>query len=175
MADAGSSPPGAVHTALPHDSATAHVAGSARYADDMPEAPGTLHLAVGLAPEGRGRIVRIDLTEVRAAPGVVAVFTAADIPGVNDVSPVFGDDPLFVEDEILYPGQPLYVVAATSNRAARGAARLAVVEIEPLPALISIDAARAAGAIIEDTQYMQRGDVVVALVAALHLLSRHDA
>jgi len=141
----------------------------------MPEAPGMLHLAFGLAPEGHGRIVRIELAEVRSAPGVVAVFTAADIPGINDVSPVFGDDPLFVEGEILYPGQPLFVVAATGNRAARVAARLAVVEIESLPALVSIDAARAAGSIIEDTQYMRRGDADAALAAAPHRLSGHVA
>ncbi|HEX4695216.1 xanthine dehydrogenase molybdopterin binding subunit [Sphingomonas sp.] len=171
MADAGPLPPGAVHAALPHDSAVAHVAGSARYVDDMPEAPGTLHLAFGLAAEGHGRIVALDLTAVRAASGVVAVFTAADIPGVNDVSPVVHDDKLFAEDEILYPGQPLFVVAATGNRAARIAARLAVVEIEPLPALVTIGAARDAGSVIEETQRMARGDAETALAAAPHRLS----
>ena len=72
MADASPPPPGAIHAAIPHDSAVAHVVGGARYVDDTPEAPGTLHLAFGLAPEGHGRIVGLDLAAVHSAPGVVA-------------------------------------------------------------------------------------------------------
>jgi xanthine dehydrogenase large subunit len=162
---------GTVHEAIPHDSAVGHVTGGARYVDDIPEAPGTLHLAFGLAREGRGRIVDLGLTAVRAAPGVVGVYTAADIPGVNDVSPVAGDDRLFADGEVLNPGQQLFVVAATSHRAARVAARLASVTIEPLPALVTIDAARAANSLIEDSQVMARGDADAALAAASRRLS----
>src|SRR4051794_40153996 len=127
---------------LRHDSAEAHVTGTARYVDDLPELPGTLHLAFGLAADGHSRLAGLDLTEVRAAPGVVAVFTAADIPGENNVGPVFHDDRLLAVDEILSPGQPLFLVAATSNRAARIAARLAKVEAEPRPAQVTIAEAR---------------------------------
>jgi xanthine dehydrogenase large subunit len=167
--------PGAVHQAIAHDSAVGHVTGGARYVDDLPEAPGTLHLAFGLARDGHGRIVDIDLSAVRAAPGVVAVYTAADIPGINDVSPVFGDDRLFADGEVLYPGQQVFVVAATSHRAARVAARLATVTIDPLPALVTIEAARAARSLIEDSQRMARGDADAALAAAPHRLSGHVA
>ncbi len=161
-------PPGAVRQPLRHDSAEAHVAGRALYVDDMPEAPGTLHLAFGLARDGHARLLSLDLAAVRAAPGVVAVLTAADIPGRNDVSPVAGDDRLFVEDEILYPGQPLFVVAATSTGAARRAARAYTAEVEPRPALVTIGQALAAGSVIEDTQRMARGDAEAALAAAPH-------
>jgi xanthine dehydrogenase large subunit len=153
---------------LRHDSAEGHVSGGARYVDDLPEAPGTLHLAFGLAADGHGRLTGLDLAAVRAAPGVVAVFTAADIPGENNVGPVFHDDLLFAENEILYPGQPLFVVAATSNRAARIAARLAKVEAEPLPAIVTIDEALDAGADLEPAQRMARGDAGAALDAAPH-------
>src|SRR3954469_5866336 len=124
MADVDLPRPGAVNQPLRHDSAVEHVAGHARYVDDMPEAPGLLHLAFGLATDGHAKLRSLDLEAVRAAPGVVAVYTAADIPGVNDVSPVAGDDKLLAEGEILYAGQPLFLVAATSYRAARAAARL---------------------------------------------------
>jgi xanthine dehydrogenase large subunit len=156
---------------LRHDSAEGHVAGSARYVDDLPEPPGTLHLAFGLAGDGHARLNRLDLSQVRAAPGVVAVFTAADIPGENNVGPVFHDDLLFAEDEILYPGQPLFVVAATGNRAARAAARLARVDAEPLPALVTISEALAAGSVLEPPQIMARGDAEAALAGAAHRLS----
>ena len=137
----------------------------------MPEAPGTLHLAFGLAADGHARLTRLDLTEVRAAPGVVAVFTAADIPGENNVGPVFHDDRLFAEDDILYPGQPLFLVAATGHRAARVAARLAKVETEPLPALVTIAEAMEAGSQLEDPQTMARGDARAALAGAAHRIS----
>jgi xanthine dehydrogenase large subunit len=174
VADGTVAPPageGAVHRPLPHDSADLHVAGAAAYVDDLPEAPGTLHLAFGLAADGRSRLAALDLSKVRAAPGVVAVFTAADIPGENNVGPVFHDDRLFAEDEILYPGQPLFVVAAESTRAARLAARLAAVEAEPLPALVTIADAFDAGSDLEPAQRMARGDVQAALDQATHRLS----
>ncbi|MEA3045313.1 MAG: xanthine dehydrogenase large subunit [Sphingomonadales bacterium] len=161
----------AVSRPLRHDSAEGHVAGSALYVDDLPDAPGTLHLAFGLATDGHARLTGLDLTAVRAAPGVVAVFTAADIPGENNVGPVFHDDRLFAEDEILYPSQPLFVVAATNHRAARVAARLAKTAIEPLPALVTIGEAMEAGSQLEDTQTMVRGDAKAALDGAAHRLS----
>jgi xanthine dehydrogenase large subunit len=150
---------------LRHDSAEGHVAGAALYVDDLPEAPGTLHLAFGLAADGHGRLKVLDLSAVRGSPGVVAVFTAADIPGENNVGPVFHDDLLFAEDEILYPGQPLFVVAAISNRAARIAARLAKVETELLPALVTIAQAEEE---FEAPQIMARGEAGAALAAAPH-------
>ncbi len=156
---------------LRHDSAPAHVAGTARYVDDIPELSGTLHLAFGLAQDGHATLLGLDLTAVRAAPGVVAVFTAADIPGENNVGPVFHDDRLFAENEILYPGQPLFVVAATSTRAARLAAKLAKVETEPLPALTTIADALRAGSALEPTQRMARGDAQAALATAPHRLT----
>ncbi|UKE74232.1 xanthine dehydrogenase molybdopterin binding subunit [Xanthomonas graminis] len=156
-----------VHRSLHHDSAQAHVSGQARYIDDLPEPPGMLHLAFGLSEHAHARLLRVDLTPVRAAPGVVAVFAAADIPGENNVAPVAHDDPLFARDEVLYHGQPLFVVAADSHAAARRAARLARVEYAPLPALLSIAEARAAGAVLEPAQRMARGgDVDAALAAA---------
>ncbi|MCX8475749.1 MAG: xanthine dehydrogenase molybdopterin binding subunit [Sphingomonas sp.] len=162
---------GAVHQPLRHDSADLHVAGTAIYVDDLPEPPGMLHCAFGLAADGHARLVALELEAVRAAPGVIAVYTAADIPGVNDVSPVAGDDRLLAEGEILFPGQPIFIVAATSNRAARIAARLGKAVVEMLPAFISISDAAEAGSYIEDTQYMRRGDADAALAAAPHRIS----
>ena len=89
--------PGVVNTPVKHDSAVRHVSGSAVYIDDIREPEGTLHIAPGCAPAARGQHQGSRSRRVRAAPGVVAVLTAADIPGVNDVSPVKGDDPVFAD------------------------------------------------------------------------------
>ena len=171
MCEADPIQPGAVHQPLRHDSADLHVAGTALYVDDLPEPPGLLHCAFGHASDGHSTLVTLDLDAVRAAPGVVAVFTAADIPGANDVSPVAGDDRLLADGEILYPGQPLFLVAATSFRAARSAARLGKAVVEPRAALITIAEAAAAHSLIEPSQTMRRGDAEAAIGAAPHRLS----
>ena len=120
-----------VRQSLPHDSGIKHVQGAAQYIDDIREPEGTLHVAVGQSPKARGRLLSLDVSAVRAVPGVVAVLTAADIPGKNDVSPAFGDDPLFVDTDISFLGQALFAVVATDRDIARRAVKKAVMEIEP--------------------------------------------
>ncbi len=171
MADRAAAPPLRLAPAHPHDSAHLHVSGAATYTDDGPEPPGMLHLAFGQSSEAHAAIVALDLSAVRAAPGVVAVFTASDIPGANDVSPVAGDDRLLADGEVLCVGQAIFLVAASSRDAARKAARLARIDYAPRPALVSIAAARAASSLIEPTQRMARGDTAAALAAAPHRLS----
>jgi xanthine dehydrogenase large subunit len=166
MSDLGLPPNGLVHAPLIHDSAPLHVAGNALYVDDAPEPRGMLHLAFGLSREAHARIVSMDLSAVRAVPGVAAVFTAADIPGANNVAPVAHDDKLLAEDLVEFVGQPLFLVAATSVKAARVAARLGKIAYESLPVLTSIDQARAADSRIEPDQVMRRGDVDAALAEA---------
>lgn len=164
MADAKSIS-GLVSKALPHDSAPLHVAGSALYADDVAEPGNMLHLAFGGSAHAHANILSMDLEAVRAAPGVVAVFTAADIPGDNNVAPVFHDDLLLAQDKAVFTGQPLFLVAATSVKAARMAAGLGKIEYESLPAILTIAGARAANATLEPAQVMRRGDMA-ALVGA---------
>ena len=173
MADSAATPPvietapfQGVHAALPHDSAARHVAGSAVYVDDLPEPAGLLHVAFGLSARAHARITRMDLSAVRAAPGVVLVLSAEDVPGENDVSPVIHDDRLFAAGEVYCVGQSLFAVAATSLAAARAAAAKAVVEYEDLPAAIDIAAARALDLKIEASQRMARGDAQAALATS---------
>jgi xanthine dehydrogenase large subunit len=96
---------------------------------------GTLHLAPDRAPAARGRIVRIDLEAVRKVPGVIAVLTAADIPGRNDVSPGMGDDPMLAADTIEFDGQVVFaMVAETRDIARRAAPRVSARSRSPFPA-----------------------------------------
>src|SRR5580700_4283096 len=105
--------------AFAHDSAVRHVCGSAVYVDDIREPEGTLHVAVRGAAVARGRIKRLVLDRVREAPGVVAVLTAADIPGRNDVGPIKGGDPMLAEGAVEFHGQVLFAVVAEARDAAR--------------------------------------------------------
>jgi len=159
-----------VHKPHPHDSARLHVSGAAAYVDDIREPQGTLHLAVGMGDKAHGRLRSLDLAAVRAAPGVVAVLAAADIPGKNDIAPVFADEPLLAFDEILFHGQALFVVAATTRDAARRAARLAKIDIEEKTPALTVDDALAGGLRVQEDYAYGRGDVQRALAAAPHRL-----
>ena len=118
-------PAGGVGAPLPHDSAHLHVTGEAVYTDDIPEVRGTLHAAIGMSERAHARIKSIDLTRVRAAPGVVAVLTAKDVPGKNDYGPVVADDPIFATTlvAVLRPVDLRGRGADRRRGTARGAAR----------------------------------------------------
>ncbi|MFN3663250.1 xanthine dehydrogenase molybdopterin binding subunit [Yoonia sp.] len=135
---------------LPHDAAHLHVTGAARYIDDIPTPAGTLHLAFGLSDVAKGVITAMDIEAVRAAPGVIAVLSAADLPYVNDVSPNAHDEPLLAVDRVHYLGQPLFLVVADSHLAARKAARLGEIEIDAETPVLTIDQAMQADSRYED-------------------------
>jgi xanthine dehydrogenase large subunit len=154
-----------------HESAHLHVAGEATYIDDIRELEGTLHAALGLSPVAHGKLLSIDTLRLRAEPGVAAVFTAADIPGANDVGPiVHGDDPILADGTLHYLGQPMFAVIARDRRVARHVAARAkeFVTVEPLPALLSAREAHAAKAYVVPPMHLQRGDARSALDAAPH-------
>jgi xanthine dehydrogenase large subunit len=114
-----------VGRARPHESSVLHVLGQATYTDDIAELAGTLHAALGLSSRAHARITAIDLEPVRASRGVVAVITAADIPGTNDCGPIIHDDPILADGLVEYVGQPIFLVVADTHDNARRAARLA--------------------------------------------------
>ena len=154
-----------------HDSARLHVSGAAAYIDDIREPQGTLHLAPGLSPATRGRIKTLDLAKVRAAPGVVAVLTAADIPGHNNTSHAFNDDPLIADGVVVVRGQVIFVVVAQTRDQARRAARLAHVEIEEETAILTIEDALAADAKILPDYDFRVGDPGQAIAQAPNQLA----
>jgi xanthine dehydrogenase large subunit len=155
---------------LAHDSAGLHVSGEARYVDDLPEAEGTLHAALGLSAETHARVLELDLAPVRAAPGVRAVVAATDIPGANNIGPVIRDEPVFATDTVQFRGQPLFAVAAGTRDEARRAARLARVRYEPLEPVLTIEQALAAKQFVLPALSVSRGDAQGALAHAPHRL-----
>ena len=149
--------------ALPHDSAERHVSGRALYIDDLPEPEGILHIALGGSPVARGKLVSLDVRDVRAAPGVVAVLTAADIPGKNDVSPAMGDDPMFASDQVEFVGQALFAVVAHTRDAARRAVRLVKTVIEEEKPSVTVEDALERNETVLPDYAFGRGDVAEAL------------
>jgi xanthine dehydrogenase large subunit len=164
----------AIGVPLPHESAELHVSGEAAYTDDLPELAGTLHVALGLSRYAHARIASLDLSAVRAAPGVVDVLTAGDIPGENNCGPVLHDDPILAEDTVFYLGQPVFAVIATSRELARRAAALAksddVVRYEPLEAVLTVAAARERKQYVLPPLHLTRGEPAAKIAAAAHRL-----
>ncbi len=160
--------PRVVRKALAHDSAARHVSGSAAYVDDLPEPAGTLHVAPGGSPVAAGKIRKLDLGAVRRAPGVIAVLTAADIPGHNNIGAIVPDEPLFADKEVRFHGQPLFAVVADSYIAARKAAKLAKIDIAPSKALIGVDDALKANTKVLDDYDFINGDARKEIAASNH-------
>ena len=161
---------GGVGAAIPHDSGHLHVSGEAVYTDDIPELRGTLYSAIGMSERAHARIKSIDLARVRAAPGVVAVIAARDIPGRNDYGPVIADDPIFATALVQYHGQSIFAVAAKTMEQARRAARLAAIEYEDLKPNLTAKAALKDQSFVLPTERLVRGNPRAAIASAPHRL-----
>jgi xanthine dehydrogenase large subunit len=155
----------------PHESAKLHLTGKAQYIDDITAPEGCLHAYVGMAKVACGLLKSQDLSAVLAAHGVVDVITAKDIPGHVDIGPVFGGDPLLVEEQINYFSQPLFAVAATSYSAARKSALLGLADIEASPPLLTLEQAQIANKQVRPSHSLVKGDSNAALAESINTLS----
>ena len=166
--DALAPPAGVSH---PHESAHLHVSGEAVYVDDIPELHATLHAALGLSERAHARVLALDLSAVRAFPGVVDVLLARDIPGMNSCGPILDDDPILAGASVHYLGQPMFAVIADSHDGARCAARLARVKYQDLPPVLSALAAKEQDALVIPPMHRARGDAAGALARAPRKMS----
>jgi xanthine dehydrogenase large subunit len=120
---------------LPHDSAVGHVTGLAPYIDDLRPMVGELCVGFVGSPVAAGRLDHVDTSPALMLPGVVACYTAADVPGHNVFGLVVADEPFLADRQLLYIGQPVAIIAATSPAAiadARKAVRIVCAAEEPL-------------------------------------------
>ncbi|PHP66507.1 xanthine dehydrogenase molybdopterin binding subunit [Zhengella mangrovi] len=163
---------GGVASRQRHDSAHKHVTGTAVYIDDIVEPKGCLHAYLGLSTVTHGRLRGIDTGLAMKIPGVVAVLTADDVPGVNDISPTGRDDePVLADRVVQFFGQPVFAVVAETRDIARRACRQVKVHYEELPAIVTYEDAGDTPKLVCDPLTLQRGDVGRALEAAPRRLS----
>jgi CO/xanthine dehydrogenase Mo-binding subunit len=132
-----------IGVARPRLDAPDKVTGATRYAADG-YVHGLLHARPVLATEAHARIRGIDREAALAIPGVVAVMGAADLPiatsGTDRTS-----EPL-AREEVVFGGQPVALVIAESEAAAEDGAEAVIVDYEPLPAVVDVEAAMEPGA-----------------------------
>jgi carbon-monoxide dehydrogenase large subunit len=124
--------------------------GTARFIDDLrPE--GHLHVALLRSPLASAHVGGVDASAARSSPGVVAVFTAADLVGsceamrVHITTPgvLVPDRPILATDRVRYVGEVLAAVVAGSRYEAEDAVDLIAADLEPLPAVSTFEDAMA--------------------------------
>jgi len=144
---------------VPHESARGHVTGEALYTDDLVlRFPNVLHAWPVLAPHAHALVKSLDISPALSQSGVVTVLTAADVPGEGDSGSNRHDEPLFPA-EVMYHHQPVVWVLGETLEAARLGAERVLVEYEPLPAILTIEDAIAAGSFLSGPFKLADGDV----------------
>ena len=154
-----------------HESAQAQVAGAVNYVDDIPEVRGTLYAAPVLSTVAHGKLRGVDSRAARAMPGVRDVILASDVPGDPMLAAFAGDEPVFALDTVQHIGQVIGLVIAETVMQARHAAKQIKLDIQALPAILSIQAALAAESYVLPPVFVTRGDAAKALAHAPHTLS----
>jgi xanthine dehydrogenase D subunit len=136
---------GVVGERLPRSDGHEKVTGAFAYASDL-RVEGMLFGATLRSPHASARIRAIDTAAARAAPGVRAVLTHADVPGAPLVGGILPDQPVLAFDRVRHHGEPVAIVAADDPAAARRAAALVAVDYEPLTPLTDVAVALEPGA-----------------------------
>jgi carbon-monoxide dehydrogenase large subunit len=123
--------PHPIGDSVPRVDAREKVTGSALFADDLPFGTGLLYARIKRSPLPHALIKRIDASRARLLPGVKAVVTGEDTPGL--IGLYLHDRHIFCRERVRYVGDPVAGVAATSEEIAEKALDLIEVEYEPLP------------------------------------------
>ena len=169
------------------------LSGQALFVDDV-ELPGMLHAAFLRSNVAHARIRSIDVSAARARPGVVAVYTAADLGGYWAPGPLLVPPPPIpgitfnqrtqvplAKDKVRHVGEPLAVVLAESRYLAEDALADIDVVLDPLPAVVDLEAALmdTAACVHDDVRgnvaahvRQSRGDYAAARARAPHIIAR---
>ena len=135
-----------IHKAVmdyPRRDAVDKLRGRTKYTVDM-AGQDVLHAVLVRSEVAAGRIARLDTTAARAMPGVRAIATAVDAPGLHGLG--IADHPIFARDMVRYHGEPLVAIAADTLAQAKAAAKSVEVEIEATSPVLTMADALAPGA-----------------------------
>ena len=153
------------------------LSGEGRFGADV-QFPRMLHVRIVRSAVAHGRLMGIDTTAARAAPGVVAVFTAADLPGdiripvrlqVQSVDLSGHLQPVLAHRSVAYVGEPVAVVVAEDPYVAEDGAELVQVDVEPDDVLL--DASQARPEHLAADFSLGYGDVDGAFDRAVHVVA----
>jgi len=152
-----------------HESAAAHVTGTALYTEDLAHRlAGVLHAYPVQSTIAHAKILSLDTTPALEIPGVVKVIIAADIPGVNDQGAKH-DEPLLPVDEVMFYGQPVAWVLGEDLEAAKAGAKAVSVDYDPLESLVTVQDAIKANSFHGIQPVIQKGDWEAGFEQAAHV------
>ena len=143
--------------------------GTTRYTADV-QLAGMLHAQPVLSTEAHARLRGVHAEAARAAPGVVAALTAADLP-VTAEPPAIRQELVLARDVVTFAGQPVALVVGESAAAAADGAALVDVDYDPLPPVVGVSDATQGRPPSAEGEYV-RGDVQTALEASDHVVRR---
>lgn len=144
--------------------------GEALYTPDILLPARGLCAGVVMSTVPHGKIKKVDYSKCLQVPGVVDVVTYKDVKGINLVGDVINDEPVFAEDEVQYVGQAIALVLAEDNETAWKAAKLAEIEYEELPSVLSIEEAIEKNSYFDFHHKIKRGDPEEALKHCKHVI-----
>lgn len=141
-----------------HQEIRKHVQGASRFIGDECFPPGTLYARVFTSPVASGWIESIDVSKAQAHPGVVAVLTAKDIPGKNQIGDIIADESLLAFHHCRFIGKPIALVLADTETTAGQALQLIDCVITPAPPIENSEDAAHKGEIFGPTRTLTLGN-----------------
>lgn len=162
----------AVGIPIHHASALKQATGEAIYCDDLPHLEGELYLTLVFSSEPHAEIKSIDASKALSTPGVVAFLSAADLEEeCNKMGPIFKDEDIFAKKVVTSRACVIGAVVATSEKAARRAKDLVVVDYEKLtPVIVSLEDAIAHNSYFSGyPKKLVKGDVKTAFELSSHI------
>jgi len=138
---------------IPKHTSWAQASGEIKYAGDVEMSSGGLNAFMVTSPVAHGILENVDASKALKMEGVVAFLDHRDIPGANTVTAMTRKEPLFVQENVTYLGQPIGMIVAETSWQAEAAAKEVMFNIKPLDAIMTIDQAIAAG------QFLPAGEV----------------
>ncbi len=136
-----------------------HVRGDSLFIDDITPPQGTLYGYVYYSPIAHGKILQLDFSEALKSTGVKGIFSAKDIPGVNQIGGIIQDENLFAEDSVHFVGHPIAFIVADTQLHAHEAAKKIKSIYEKLPAIFDPRQAAAENKLIIPHRKFELGNI----------------
>jgi len=135
-----------------------HVTGESQFVDDLLSIEGMLYASVCYSQVAHGELLGIDINEALKIEGVKGIFTAKDIPGLNQIGGIIPDEELLAHNKVHFQGEPIAIVVADSQLVAREAVRKIKVDIKKLKVITDPREAYKAGELIVPPRTFKLGD-----------------
>ena len=153
-----------------HDSAIKHVSGRSIYINDMDTSSGMLYGKVVYSPHAYAHILSFNLEKARQLKGVHAILSYRDIPGINQMGPVFHDEPCLAEDTVNFIGQAIFLIAAETKEIAAKAEKLIEIDYDVHTPVTTLEEAIARNQLLSTPRIIHRGNADAAMLQAKHVL-----